>query len=191
MAKKLKLPPLGIDTKILSFDLETNGLHGQAFAVGAVIVDGQGDILDQFTGRTDIAGSVDPWVKENVLPVIEDMPINCKSYNELKEGFWNWYIEAEAKSDYVLVNNGYPVEYRFLLDCQEADIERRYWQHPFPILDLLSLLIQIGEEPHGNDNEFIREFFEKYPPKPHNPLWDATMAVLAAFKALRQSGQID
>ena len=184
MANKLKLPPLGNDTKILSFDLETNGLHGQAFAVGAVVVDAKGQVLDKFIGRTEISGRVDDWVKENVLPVIEDMPVNYKSYDELKETFWQWYLNTMDESDYILVNNGYPVEYRFLLDCQEVDIDERYWQHPFPILDLTSLLVAMGEKP----NDFAEEFLHKR--KAHNPLDDATIAALSAFKAFRKSGQI-
>ncbi len=190
MTKKLKLPPLSNETKILSFDLETNGLHGEAFAVGAVVIDGKGKIIDEFSGRTNIDGDVDPWVRENVLPAIEDMAIDYTSHVELREAFWGWYLEAEPNSDYVLVNNGYPVEYRFLIECQEADIKNRYWQHPFPILDLVSLLIQIGENLSANKNEFSKEFIEKSHRKPHHPVHDATIAVQTAFKALRQSGQI-
>lgn len=190
MSKKLKLPPLSNKTRILSFDLETNGLHGKAFAIGAVVVDAKGNILDQFSARTNVVGPLDSWVKLNVLPAIEDMPITHGSYEELREAFWKWYKQNEPKSDYVLVRNGYPAEYRFLLECQEADIGNRYWDHPFPILDLLSLLMQVGEGPSTNRVEFVKEFLTKHTRKPHHPVQDATIAALAAFKAFRQSGQI-
>lgn len=190
MANKLKLPKLSEDSKILSFDLETNGLHGQTFAVGAVIVDAKGEILDQFSGRTDINEPVDEWVQANVLPVIEDMPLNYKNYEELREAFWTWFKKAKAKSDYVVVNNGYPVEYRFLLDCQEANIEERYWDHPFPILDLTSLLIQIGERATSGRQNFVKEFLLEHTRKPHHPMQDAVITALATFKAFRQSGQL-
>ncbi len=186
IAKKQKLPPLSSNTKILSFDIETNDLHGKAFAVGAVLVDSKGNIIDEFSGRTDIIGPVHEWVQEKVLPVIADMPINFSSYEELREAFWSWYLKAEAESDYVVVNNGYPIEYKFLLECQGADLEKRYWQHPFPILDLSSLLIMLGVD----KNEFIRELMQKHGFKAHHPVHDATIAALAAFKAFRQSGQI-
>ena len=187
MAKSQKLPPLNKDTKILSFDIETNDLHGTAFAVGAVVVDIKGNVIDAFVGRTKIVCAVHEWVQQKVLPVISDMPINYVSYEELREAFWRWYVSAEEKSDYVVVNNGYPIEYKFLLDCQSADLETRYWQHPFPILDLSSLLIMLGE----NKNEFIKEFMHESNFKPHHPLHDATVTALAAFKAFRQSGQIN
>ena len=187
MANKLKLPTLSEETRILSFDLETNGLHGQAFAVGAVVVDAKGKILDQFSGRTEISGEVDEWVEANILPVIEDMPINHDSYEELREAFWQWFREAQGKSDYVVVSNGYPVEYRFLLDCQDADIEERYWEHPFPILDLTSLLIQIGEQSSLDKQSFVKEFLTQHTRKPHHPMQDATITALAAFKALKHA----
>lgn len=187
MANKLKLPSLSEDTKILSFDLETNGLHGQAFAVGAVVVDAKGNIVDQFSGRTKIDGQVDEWVKANVLPVIEDMQINYKNYENLREAFWQWFKAAQEKSDYVVVSNGYPVEYRFLLDCQNANIEERYWEHPFPILDLTSLLIQIGEQSNYDKQNFVKEFLSEHTRKNHHPLQDATITALAAHKALKQA----
>lgn len=189
MANKLKLPQIDSNSKILSFDLETNGLHGQAFAIGAVVVDANDKIINEFTGRVQIKGDVDKWVQENVLPVIEDMPINYSSYEELREVFWKWFVAAKEESDYVVVSNGYPVEYRFLLDCQQANIEERYWEHPFPILDLTSLLIQIGIQSSPDKQDFVHEFLSLHNRKPHHPLQDATITALATFKAFRESGQ--
>lgn len=178
MALGLNLPPINKTTRILSFDLETNGLHGQAFAVGAVLMNASSEILDKFSGRTEIKGDLDPWVEKNVIPAISDMPVNHHSYNELKESFWKWYLAAKPKCDYVLVNNGYPVEYRFLLECQEADLSERYWQHPFPILDLSSLLVMTGSRT------------PKIQAKRHNPVDDAVAAANAAFNAFRLAGFI-
>ncbi len=186
MAKTQKLPPITSDTKILSFDIETNDLHGKAFAIGAVLVDANGKVVDEFSGRIEITGPVHEWVKVKVLSVITDMPVNYKSYKELQEAFWQWYLKAEEKSDYVVVNNGYPIEYKYLLECQQIDLEERYWQHPFPILDLASLLIMIGE----NKNEFVKEFMKESSFKTHHPVHDAMVTALAAFKAFRQAGQL-
>ncbi len=188
-SKKAKTPPLSLDTKLLSFDLEANGLHGPAFAVGAIVIDGHGKIHDQFTGRCEINGKVDEWVAKNVLPAIETMPITHKGYKDLREAFWDWYILAELKSDYVLVNNGYPVEYRFLLQCQEENLEERYWQHPFPILDLSSLLLQVGHTPVTGKSALFAEVSHAKKVA-HNPLDDAKVAALMAFKAFKLAGQI-
>jgi len=188
-SKKAKLPPLSQDTKLLSFDLEANGLHGPVFAVGAVVMGADGKVLDEFTGRCEIDGEIDDWVNQNVLPAVKNMPITYKSYKDLREGFWQWYLNAEKVSDYVLVNNGYPVEYRFLIQCQEENLEQRYWQHPFPILDLSSLLIQVGKNQPANKNKLLSAD-EIANLSQHNPLDDAKSAALMAFRAFKLSGQV-
>ena len=187
-SKQAKAPPLSSKTRILCFDVETNGLHGDAFAVGAVVMNDGGGVQDQFTGRTKIVGQVNPWVEKNVLPAIADLPFTYPSEKDLREGFWKWYITAEAASDYVLVGNGYPVEYRFLMKCQEDNLEARYWQHPFPILDLFSLLIQIGDR--SAKSRLLNEIMREHNLSLHNPLDDAKMTALAAFRAFQLSGRI-
>ncbi len=185
-----KHPPLSSKTKLLSFDLETNGLHGQAFAIGAVVMDADGKIHEEFTARCPLQDPIDEWVNSNVLPAIKNMPITHKSYEEIREAFWQWYIVAEPKSDYVLVSNGYPVEYRFLLDCQEANLDERYWQHPFPILELSSLLIQVGQNSQASKNKMTQKLLRDNEVLQHHPLHDAKVAAIVAFEAFRQSGQI-
>ncbi|HVS58642.1 MAG TPA: hypothetical protein VHD60_02805 [Candidatus Saccharimonadales bacterium] len=183
ITKPPKLPPLGPQTKLLSFDLETNGLHGDAFAIGAVVVDAQGNIVDKFVARCPIEQAIDPWVTANVLPVIADIPVTHDDQKALRHDFWEWYLKAELASDYVLVSNGYPVEYRFLLRCQEDDLETRYWQHPFPILDLTSILLATGHDPSAK-SRLIAQVIRQGKFARHHPVDDATVAALAAFKAL-------
>jgi hypothetical protein len=159
--------------------LESNGLHGEVFAAGAVLVDMAGKTLDQFVGRTKLLGQIDPWVDKNVLPNLGDRPITHKTYKDLQEDFWRWYLATEPKSDYVLVSNGYPVEYRFLIRCQEENLSDRYWQHPFPILDLASMLIQAGSvaaKQAGQEAAQAGSFAR------HNPLDDARLAALTACR---------
>jgi len=185
MNKISKTPILTSDSKILSFDLETNNLHGQAFAIGAVVTDGHGKIHSDFTARCPIKGEVDDWVQANVLPVITDIPQTHGTYESMREAFWRWYLSVEPGVDYVLVSNGYPVEYSFLLDCQRADLEDRYWKHPFPILDLTSLIVARAE---GDINAYkgrVRNVVGKqFLYRPHNPVDDAKLAVLMAFESL-------
>ena len=183
ITKPPKLPKLGPNTRVLSFDLETNGLHGSAFAVGAVVMDVKGTVLDEFTARCPLTHDVDPWVKDNVFPVIKGIPVTHTNQKALRHDFWQWYLVAEQKSDYVLVANGYPVEYRFLLQCQEDDLQKRYWQHPFPILDLTSILLATGHDPSAK-SKLIADIIRGGKFARHHPLDDAKVAALAAFKAL-------
>jgi hypothetical protein len=187
--KVAKTPKLTHDTKILSFDLETNNLHGKPFAIGALVIDGHGKVHDTFTGRCPIEGEVDPWVKVNVIPVIKDMIETHGSYEDMREAFWRWFLAAQEASDYVLVSNGYPVEYRFLIDCQEADLEERYWQHPFPILDLASILIVVGQETGAYKNELRKKIRKDASFAQHHPFDDAKMAALIAFEAFKSRPQ--
>ena len=188
--KLAKHPPLSRKTKLLSFDLETNGLHGQAFAVGAILIDGEGRTYNEFSGRCEFKEPVDEWVQANVLPSLAEMPITYASYEAMREAFWQWYVSNEPEADYVLVNNGYPVEYRFLLDCQEANLKERYWQHPFPILDLSSLLIQVGQNPLASKGKLAQNLLGDAKFLPHHPLHDAKVAALVAFEAFRLADRI-
>lgn len=185
MSNRLKTPAIDEDTKILSFDLETNGLHGRAFAVGAVVMDAKGMVIDEFTARARLTEKVDGWVKENVLPAIADMPITHDNYEGIREAFWAWYLGAKEKADYVLVNNGYPVEYRFLLDCQEADLEGRYWSHPFPILELSSLLLIAEKSTAISKRQLKKGLIDASIHNTHHPLDDAKLATRLAFEAFR------
>ena len=183
MNKVSKTPEITRDTKILSFDLETNNLHGTPFAIGALVIDGHGTVHDSFTARCPIVGEVDEWVTANVLPAIADMAQTHGSYEDIREAFWRWFVPAENAADYVLVSNGYPVEYRFLIDCQEAKLEERYWQHPFPILDLTSILVAKGQDSEGYKNQIRKKVRMDTSFAQHHPFDDAKLAALMAFEA--------
>jgi hypothetical protein len=183
--KTAKIPPVSDKTKILSFDLESNGLHGQAFAVGAVVMDMQGNIKDKFTARIKIYGPVDEWVEKNVMPAISDMPITHASYKDMCNSFWRWFVNAQSASDYVVVSNGYPVEYRFLLDCQQLDLDERYWQHPFPLIDLSSLQLGAGGQSSTSKKDLKTRAAKEQNLVNHHPLDDAKVTAIAAIEALR------
>lgn len=185
-----KKPPINSQTKLMSFDIETNGLHGKAFAIGAVVMDSDGNVLNEFSARCRLTSKVDDWVKSNVLPAIVDMPITHDDYESLREAFWQWYLQAKEQSDYILVNNGYPVEYRFLLDCQEANIEERYWDHPFPILELSSMLLMTDHDSNSSKRLLKKKIDDDFGRKMHHPVEDAKMAVLLAFEALKLAGKL-
>lgn len=186
--KQPKTPPITEKTRLLCFDLESNGLHGEVFAVGAVVIDASGEIHNEFTGRCKIEGQVDAWVEQHVVPKITDMPLMYANYKDLREAFWKWYLKAEEKSDYVLVSNGYPVEYRFLLKCQEENIEERYWQHPFPLLELTSLVLLVDNDLAKNKQ--VAEIVRAGNYRRHHPLDDAKVSATLAFEAFGASGKI-
>lgn len=184
------LPPISSETKLLSIDVESNGLHGEAFAVGAVLAQADGTLLDDFQGRCPINGEVDDWVKKNVLKAMKDFHQTHDNARAMRDAFWQWFIAAKQRADYVMTDNGYPVEARFLIQCQDDDIDNRYWDHAFPMLDLSSMLLQAGIKPLAVKQQFVAEFIKGQPILQHNPRFDAWVSALAAIKAWRLSGRL-
>jgi hypothetical protein len=174
--------------KLLSFDVESNGLQGPAFAVAAVLMDDKLTILDEFVGRCPIRGQVDPWVKENVLPPMTGIATGYRSALALRTAFWHWFTAAGARAQNVVVDNPYPVEARFLIACQEDDLKARYFDHPFPMLDLGSMLFSAGATTPAKRQAHKQAALEAAGgaenPLVHNPRWDAWAAAVTAFSLL-------
>ena len=182
-------PEITPETTILCLDVESNGLHGEGFAVGAVVIKLDGTLVDEYMARCPIHGPVDDWVEKHVLPPMQDFKITHKNSQELRSDFWKWFVEAKAKADYVLVDNGYPVEARFLIQCQEDNLDERYWQHAFPMLELNSLLLQAGIKPLAVRYKLVEEQLQGEILK-HNPRFDAEVSARAAAKAINLSGRL-
>lgn len=170
--------------KLLSFDVESNGLHGEAFAVGAVLVDGKGEVMEEFQARCPLPEPLDPWVKEHVLPPMKDMPETHPSPQAMRAGFWKWYLPAKGKANYVLACNPYPVEARFLIACQEDDMATRYFEHPFPLLDLGTLYVSAGATTGEQRDRLVAEASAGTPNLEHHPRFDAWVAARVALKLL-------
>jgi hypothetical protein len=177
------------ETTLLSIDVESNGLHGPAFAVGAVLVRVDGALLDEFTGRCPVEGEVDKWVKQNVLKPMREVPENYDTALKMRDAFWLWFKAAKEKADYVMVDNGYPVEMRFLLQCQADDSEGRYWDHAYPILDLSSMLLMVGIKPLAVKQQLLGDELPA-DSKRHHPRWDAWVSAMVALKAWEMAGRI-
>lgn len=182
-------PELSKDSKILCLDVESNGLHGEGFAVGAVVLRLDGEVVDEFLARCPIHGSIDEWVEKNVLPPMQDFKVTHKNSRDLRSDFWKWFTRAKEQVDYVLVDNGYPVESRFLIQCQGDDLEARYWQHAYPMLELNSLLVAAGIKPLAVRYKLVEDELQGEVLK-HNPRFDAEVSARTAAKALRLAGRL-
>lgn len=176
--------------KILSFDIESNGLHGEAFAAAGLLLDDAGATITSFAGRCPITGQIDEFVAAEVLPQFTDLSVAYTNPRALRDAFWAWYIGAKAKADITLVQNGYPVEARFLIQCQQDDLQTRYWDHPFPMIDLTSLLWQVGGHSKEQRERLFALATEGTSRRSHDPRYDAWAAATTAFYALRQAGQL-
>ena len=140
---------------ILSFDVESNGLHGEAFAVAGVVINDAGHTSSQIVLRCPIIGLVDPWVNDNVLEPMANIAQTHPEASSMRTAFWAWFIPAQANSQLVVCANPYPVEARFLIQCQEDDLPNRQLNHPFPLYDLSSMLLTLGYPTRPQRRAFI------------------------------------
>lgn len=159
--------------KIFSFDAETNGLWGKAFAIGAVLVNG--NEVTKFVARCPISETINHWVAENVLPQMESIPMTHNSYVGMLRDFMRFYMENKNGA-IVLVHMGLPVEAKLSLDAHSMGIIGD-WDAPYPLTDI-SAIPEIGVSP----DTYNRIHGVKIPTEnggTHNPLYDSWSALLA------------
>jgi hypothetical protein len=160
--------------KLFSLDAETNGLHGQAFAVAAVVTDDNGVEVAQFAARCPITGPVDGWVQANVLPAIADMPQTHGSYEAMCDAFHDFYLTHRAGAD-VIAHIAWPVEARLLSDVFAQP--GRQWDGPFPLLDVAAILYAHGFDPTTVDGyNAAHGVTVPFDGPAHHPLYDAWAA---------------
>lgn len=172
---------------ILAFDVESNGLHGDAFAVAGVLMDDSRQILSQFVARCPIIGPVDSWVSDNVLGPMNTMPDTAPDARTMRDAFWKWYLEVKPQSGLIVAANPYPVEARFLISCQQDDMPAREFDHPFPYFDLSSMLYSLGFQTPAARHEFVAAAVGDAQGEAHNPLWDATATALTAHRVVEHA----
>lgn len=162
--------------KVFSFDAETNGLWGQAFAIAAVLQGSDGSNIE-FLGRCPIEGEINPWVKENVLPQMEGIPTNYSSYKKLLEAFMKFYMDNKEGAT-VIVHMGLPVESRLFIDAHNMGIIGD-WDAPYPLVDIsafphVGTSVDTYNKDHGLEGQI-----PSLTGGTHNPLYDSYAALVA------------
>lgn len=154
--------------KLMVFDVESIGLHGEGFAVGFVVLDAEGNQLEAVTYACppDAAKGNDEgraWVKATCpkLTRTHDLPI------EIRSAFWTKWQEWKAKGAVLIADCCWPVEARFLAQCVDDAPSERGWQGPYPLHDAASMLLARGLDPLEKRERKADELPE------HDPLADA------------------
>lgn len=122
-------------------DAETDGLYGDVWAIGAVVLDPGGAEIAHFAAQTDPEDVTDPWVRENVLPKC-DHP-RYSSRRELRDAFWAFWI-GHRESALAIADCGYPVEAGLFRACVADDPAARQWLGPYPLHDVATMLLAAG-----------------------------------------------
>jgi len=167
--------------KIFSFDAETDGLWGQAFAISAAVYE-DGTLAATFTAYLGPDGVTDSWVKENVLPKLGDLAVTHADYDAMLASFAKFYL-GNKKDAEVIAHMGVPVEAKVLLDMHARGLIGD-WDGPFPFLDVASVLKARGEDPTSVDkynerNGLMAHRSEVVGLTPHHPLYDSIAAAIA------------
>ena len=166
--------------KYFSFDVETDGLYGEPFAIAAVVVDENGRLLDQFCEKCVAPGIADPWTKENCLPYLNEIP-DCESRAALRRHFWDFYTRYRAKC-VIVADVPYPVEAGLLRVCVEENLKERKFLGPFPLIDVASVLFARGVDPLVDRNAYTGRSGQR-----HHPLDDAVASALCLIKAMQKA----
>ncbi|MCD4793400.1 MAG: hypothetical protein K8R54_09220 [Bacteroidales bacterium] len=126
--------------QILVFDIENTSLIGTGFAFGAVVVDVEtSEIIETIELlSSENLNKCSDWVKENVLPKLNDMPV-CKTDFELRTTFWKFYKNRKDKTQ-IWADAGFPVETQFLTDVAKDDIKNREFAMPYPLYDIANFI---------------------------------------------------
>ena len=164
--------------RIFSFDAETNGLWGEAFAIGARVYDAaSGEVLAQFVGRSPIQGDVDGFVQDKVLPQMTEIAVSHADYGALLADFAKFYLANKQDAD-VIVHMGVPVEAKLLIDMRARGLIGD-WDGPYPLHDVAGFLAQAGEDPTSVDG-YVRKhglvITGDFAGGTHNPLYDSEVA---------------
>jgi hypothetical protein len=165
---------LGVDA-FISLDCESNGLHGQIFAAAAVLYI-NGREAESWGRRCAIDGDVDPWVRDNVLPTLDEPYLSRAVSPAVIAHDWRRFFERHGGRDTPVVTHiPWPVEARFLWSAHQ----RTPFSGPYPLIDVASMLHGLGLDPTSVDGYLKVARIARPDGSPHHPLYDARAAGLA------------
>ncbi len=168
--------------RFLVFDVESIGLHGEGFAVGAVLIDRHGAELNawRFACPPTAARGNDngrAWVSHNIPPFLE----THKTPREMRDSFWRLWLDCKNQGAALVSDCGWPVEARFLAACVDDKPEEREWGGPYPLFDLASIAIAKGDDPLVTRDRLSNEL------PAHDPLADARQSARLFVMMMRES----
>jgi hypothetical protein len=163
------------------FDVESVGLHGEAFAFGYVVVDRLGQprshgysTCSPKSCRGDEAGR--SWVRANCPWVLKSF---VHDYPQgVRDDFWRLWQQWKAEGALLAADVPWPVESRFLADCIDDNPDDRRTEGPYPLLDIASIRCAAGFDPLATEERLL---FEN---PAHDPLADARQSARLLIESL-------
>lgn len=166
--------------KILSIDAETNGLWGLPFAIAATVTDESGNETAAFALRCPDTNVTVQWVKDNVLPHIQDIPLIKEDqppltpYALLLREFAQFY-HLHRQDAVIIAHCPFPVEAGLFREMHSKRLIGDF-EGPFPFIGIEGLL-DAKNEPTTQATEYMVKHDLPLPAgSPHNPLYDCRVA---------------
>lgn len=154
------------------FDVESVGLLGEGFAVGAVVVDRSGLRLEEFEAWAPPVWAKGKdedqlWVRRYVTPCLSCDSTQVESLREVRRQFWAFWVRWKAAGAILVADCPFPVEAKFILKCLKENTLMQIEDSPYPLLDVNTLVVTraVGVE---CDQSRMRDELPA-----HNPLCDA------------------
>lgn len=166
---------------IFSFDAETNGLWGKAFAVAVIVYTPEGEEVERLSLRCPIeGGEVSPWVAENVLPQMEAIEVTHGSYSEMLKAFSEFWLKYKDVA-VALVHMGHIVEAALIRDAHEMGYLGD-WDAPYLWNDLC-VIPEVGDSVDAYAKAHGIEVSD-YAGGTHNPLYDSEVTAKVYFHVM-------
>jgi hypothetical protein len=162
-------------SKIFSFDAETDGLWGNPWAIGAVVLE-NGEEIARFSARLDPTALTDGLVRDNLFPACESMLGTHSTYKGMLHDFATFYLKYKLDAD-VIAHMGYIAEAHLLREMH-ANGYLGDWDAPYPLYDLSGSLQAAGMDPTSADKALV-ELGLTAPVVDggsHNPIYDSLVA---------------
>ena len=162
-------------SNLFVFDCESTSLHGTTFAAAALVLDrATRQILDRFELLAEEGIPLcSEWVRENVLPHLTEMPA-CQTLKELRDRFYTFYIKHKESCD-IFSDVNFPVETNFLSTIVADDPEKRQWEMPYPLYDIVNYVPLEVERISACGLPNLRK---------HHPLDDALASAICYLKTM-------
>ena len=167
------------DTLFFVIDVESVGLHGEAYAVAGGLYKASGERLSEFAFACPIslcAGTNDDraWVADNT-PMLK--PTHCTPAG-MRDDFWSRWMAAKKEGAVMVADCLWPVEANFLARCVQDYPATRNWEGPYPFMDVASVLFAAGMDPLKQYDRLPEEL------PVHDPKADVRQSARMLCKAL-------
>lgn len=185
-----------VPNKIISIDVESDGLYGRPFAIAAVVYEYEteyfvpGSIgsdgirhrtgekrhwkeIERFSKRLPDGAVKNEWVKENVLPAISGVRVTHNHYEDMLSDFATFY--HGHKDGTVLWHMGHVVEAFLFRECVRLGFIGEF-EGPYTPIEVSMTLREHGYDPSSIDAVMTSSDIEKPLGSSHDPLYDCIVA---------------